>query len=174
MTVFKDKSMPTHICKHMQAHTYLYRDTYVQTHTCYLCKQMDQIQLLFTPVHSCWTHTHTLKLSPLQCCGENSHFKTTVVLLLQLRLGQLKDLQFSKQSNALQAHVFRRQARSGPDTPSSQSYTQLLMLSEYRPGIYLSSQKNSYISTLSCSPLANSEYSNTDCFSSQQLVNRYC
>lgn len=82
MTEFKDKFMPMHTCKHMQAHAYLYTDTYVQTHTCYLCKQMDQIQLLFTPVHSCWTYTHTLKLSPLQCCRENSHFKATVVLLL--------------------------------------------------------------------------------------------
>lgn len=27
-------------------------------------------------------HKHTLKLSPLQCCRENSHFKATVVLLL--------------------------------------------------------------------------------------------
>lgn len=163
--------MPTHTCKPIQTHAHLYIYTYVHARTCYLCKQMDQIRFLFTPVHSYWTHT--LKLFPFHCCRENSHFKNTVVLLLQLRLGQLKDLQFSKQSNALQAHVFTRQAHSGPDPLNSQSYAQLLMLSEYRPGIYLSSQKNSHVSTLSCCPLTNSKYSNTDCFSSQQLINRY-
>lgn len=117
---FKYKYMPTHTCKPIQTHAHLQIYTYVHAHTCYLCKQMDQIQFLFTPVHSYWTHA--LKHFPFHCCRENSHFKNTVVLLLQLRLGQLKDLQFSKQSNALQAHVFTRQAHSGPDPLNSQSY----------------------------------------------------
>ena len=136
MTTNTRKHMHTHICApiHICIHTpviFVNRWTTFSSHL-----------HLFVPTG------HTLKHLPLRCCRENSHFKNTVVLLLQLRLGQLKDLQFSKQSNALRAHVFRRQARSGPDPLSSQLHILLLMLSEYRPGIYLSSQKNVHIYTI--------------------------
>lgn len=122
MTEFKDKSVPTHTCN-ICRHTHICIQTHMCRHTPVIFvnrwTKFSSYLHLFIPAG----HTHTLKLSPLQCCRENSHFKATVVLLLQLRLGQLKDLQFSKQSNALQAHVFKRQARSGPDPLSSQSYT---------------------------------------------------